>query len=798
MSITNTIQYAFDGSSGNTSTVAYKFFSYASSDIYTDDTTKSRTGFGVSDNVPIDNNIDGAWYIGSEPNVPFHQLLVAMGTVGVSGISGNVVWEYPTSGATWNALTFGDASTAQLLNSTGYATLDWDIPLDWVDSVVNGVSARWIRCRILGSYTTPPSMRFISIGRTINWTKTIDIPYTSLSWMSTFLDWSVFLNNRYGAVRFRSVYARLGGVGEWTRLTSPLTGYAGSDNQQSIKNIVDLYPLFKLNWTPGSSQLLEIRFGVTTNPSNNSADFISEVAGRINLTYQYDETENDDTLLKTIRIPLRTIPAGLTTVDQLIDEIPALNDFLPEGNKTIKDMWIEVEGNNCNSSSDTSTFGLRVHVDALASTLLMNCVNTSSSSSYHWAIHSLNSLGLDTSIPHSWYMRATQANNLFNNANSILYVTYSYSKSNTTRSLQSLVIPLGYSSTPLRVSDSSNSNGLQFNLQRPLWVQEPGNITLKKSAIKFISEELSYGSEAQSIRIKATGDVAFTAYPTGPRVNPSGQISIMHPLTNLQLTRGKNFIGLSEYSNYREYICRGRSHVLYLNYESDVHENGEWVHNKTILKLLMNMDYVEASWGTYGPFCPIGTTEQSDYFLNDASIQVCETGNITQPFTLTATIFNDTSQHNSLQWALEHSGPIKFLTSEYSSVFYVPVLEWFSQVSEGLKPISPCTGKIKPYIGNGFGIIATQNSIKSLVGMTTYHSCSTSISGQMYRMPGIPNEVILLTSDIQDMGCQLKSATIDNVGNYTISWPDDSADISIITHYSGSAYGITQRNKSTS
>jgi len=794
MTIINTVQYAFDGSRTLLDTTCYSFLSYSTEDGYADYTEESKTGYGAGDYIIFNNVVGSEWYIGSD--VSFQSLYMALNTIGVKG-TGNIVWEYASGPSTWSTLTMAGSGTADLTSPTYEAALDWDTPSDWVDSTVNEISARWIRCRMTSTYTTPPAIIFASIGRTTYWSKTIDIPYTSINWQSTYLDWSLYLNNNYGAIRFVAVYARLGGTGSWVRLTSPSTGYTGTNNQMSIKNIIDLYPLFKLNWIAGDTQLLEIRFAITAISSNNGSDYVTELAGRLNLTYQYDATENNDTIIKTIRIPLKSLPNGISNIDQLVDTIPALNTFLPESSKIIKDWWIEVEGNNCNNESDNSVYGLQAHIDNLSSEYLINCVNTSFSSSYHWSVYSLNSLDLDTSNSHSFYLMATEPNNLFNTVNSVVYVTYTYSKSLSTTVLQSLIIPLGYASTPLRTSDAINSDGQQFNLTRPIWIAEPGNITIQKSGIRITCEELTYASNAQVYAIQTVGDSAFTEYQIGTRGNPAGQISIMHPLDNLSLIHGKNYIGLTMYSLYNDFVSRGRSHVLYLNYTSNVDPKGEWRHNKTIMSLLMNMSYVEGTWANYANFCSIGTSEQSNYLINDASLMIYETGQVSQPFNLYATIYNDTSQHTALQWSMEHSGPIKFLTTEHTSQFYVPVLEWFSQISDGIKPISNVSGKMKPYIGNGYGIIATQNSLKSLIGMTTFHSISTDISGRMYRMPGTPNEVILISSDVQDLGCITKQATINSDGTYSISWPDDSADIAILAHYSGSAYAITQRNKSS-
>jgi hypothetical protein len=320
---------------------------------------------------------------------------------------------------------------------------------------------------------------------------------------------------------------------------------------------------------------------------------------------------------------------------------------------------------------------------------------------------------------------------------------------------------------------------------------------LQKSSIRVVAEELTYGAESQTIKVRATGDSGFTSYPTGPRNNPSGQISLMHPLANVVLTHGKNFIGITDYSEFGDFIARGRSYILYLNYHSTVAPQGIWAHNKTTLALLMNMLYIEFSWANYASFCPLGDAEQPGYFINDASVMVQDTGIVEQPLILTATIFSDTTQHYGLQSNVEHAGPVKFLATEYTSVSWVPVMDWFSQVSDGSKPLSGASARLRPYIGNGYGIVASRSSLKSLVGIMTTHAVMTTVAGQAFRFPTAPTEVFVVSTDINDLGCTLKQATPRDDGTYSVQWPEDSADLYFVAHYNITRFGTSPRNKAT-
>jgi plastocyanin len=792
MTVINSVQYAFDGIRGNTAIDVYRFFTYTAAGVFADKSTEARTSYSTSDPITIDNAVGACWYFAANPATPFHALLVSLATLGVTAAPPSLAWEY-WNGSAWAALTMTDAAAPINLTATDNL-FHWAIPSDWADTSVNGTSARWVRARVIATFTTAPAMRFISVGRTVAWSKVINLPHNAMTWQSVWLDWSGHLNNRYGAVKGVSVYARFNS-GAWRSITGPITGYSGTDNQLSVRNLVDLISAFKLDWPGGSNVTLELRFAVVAIPSNASVDYISDLAGRINATYAFDEAEANDIRTKTVRIPLRSLPAGLTTTEQLVDTIPALDTWLPEASKSIQDWWIEIEGNSCNNAADTATYGFRARVGSLSSVLAYNCANTTHSSPYHWAIYNLMGLGLDTAATQDVYLRSTQANNLANQANAVVHVTYNYSKAATTRTLQSLVIPLTYTAMPLRTSDAANADGQQANVSRPIWIQEPGTITVKKSGMRLIMEELTYGAIAQSVRVKASGDTAFTAYPTGPRGTPAGQYSIMHPLSGLTLGRGKNFVEAAFYSQYDDYIFRGRSHVLYLNYESDVHPDGEWRHNKTISTLLVNMGYIESTWSTYKTFCPMGQSEQTSYFINDASIELLETGQVPQAMPLVATVYNDTTQHNALQTNLEHAGPIRFLSGEYTAHYFIPTLEWFSQISDGIKPLTPQTGRLRPYIGNGYGVIATAKSLKSAVGLTTFHCCGKSVSGRVRGMPGNPLEAMLISTEINDANCHMKPITINDDGTFTTSWPDDGADVYVVAHYDGNHHDVSQRNK---
>ena len=45
------------------------------------------------------------------------------------------------------------------------------------------------------------------------------------------------------------------------------------------------------------------------------------------------------------------------------------------------------------------------------------------------------------------------------------------------------------------------------------------------------------------------------------------------------------------------------------------------------------------------------------------------------------------------------------------------------------------------------------------------------------------------------MSTNIKPATINDDSTYTVKWPDDSADVFLVAHYSGKKFGVTQRNK---
>jgi len=358
------------------------------------------------------------------------------------------------------------------------------------------------------------------------------------------------LNFRLGAAAYTSV--------PWTQTIT------NSGENISFMMTGDFTAHFTTNWTGGS-----MTAGCQVLATQAATGF-TNVTARLVITYEYDETSV--TQMKTVRIPLNSTQAALALAKPAsMDTIPLLNTFLPEASAVIRDCVIVIEGNQ-HSAAVATDITLSMEIDTLGvntSAIYERALATNSYFRYAWRPT------FSYAATHTFHLWANVA--ACNCPVVTMVITYDFNATTTTRVLNSIMLPMDWAA-PIGLSTTEYSHA-----ERSVWVEEPGTITVVKSALV-----LTYHT---------TGAVGALNH----RVNPSatwvastvnlsacaGSILQMMDASAITLARGKNTIGADFRSTSTTILATNVTSMWYLNYTSDKATLGVHAHNQTTLQKVL-------------------------------------------------------------------------------------------------------------------------------------------------------------------------------------------------------------------
>lgn len=334
----------------------------------------------------------------------------------------------------------------------------------------------------------------------------------------------------------------------------------------------DVTSYFVTNYT-GTTMTCNVRCtatGVTT--INGSAKLI--------ITYNYDDA-SATTRIKTVKIPIDGNIANLTTAFTVVgttaNQWPNLDTFLPEASKVYRDIFFEIVMHDGTTAAVTTQLSMRydgattVNDGAWPWTLitdvfykridkLLGLVTTN-------ATHSVEALTGNVGIP--WPCLS-----------GVIVVTYEYNHSTSTRIMNSI---------QLATMDEAGwcggiATGDKSRFTRDISVQEPGTITLVHSAVHCSFQDAA--AVSLDLRIGAQASRVYV-HPATVR---AGSMSSMRRIDSgavggagMTLARGWNTITLDWFTTSATAgnIGSNMSGIVYLNYTSDKHADGDGAHNHT-------------------------------------------------------------------------------------------------------------------------------------------------------------------------------------------------------------------------
>jgi len=406
------------------------------------------------------------------------------------------------------------------------------------------------------------------------------------------------------------------------------TTLTNSGEQQSFVWTRDVTQYFSSSFGNGPSQSCAIGIavgGITTN--NHSA--------KLHITYQYDDAAN--TRAKTVRIPLNSTGSILSATMLNLgssSQIPALDTFLPEANKTYRAIWFEMYGND--ATTTVGSVQLRHALDAevaVSGSLLVQTLNSALWNKMIWRRDDMA-----TSTTHSLVVGVNSASK-FTNFSSIMHVTYEYDHSASSTIMNSLMLPLIEEAGFVGTAPNYSSR-----LKQEVRIAEPTPIQLQQSAIQ--AYYTANGAGVTAIRIAANNQ-SNTTYTRTNGTLSCGQYHFTHRIDSgspggqaLTLQRGKNdLVVVYDQTENATNTLSNFSALLYLNYTSGKHSNGDQVHNQTRTYLIHPMAALNAAQRYDAHFAPtasvdpyrntgLGIQFYSNYGGNDAGA-ICLSTRIT-------------------------------------------------------------------------------------------------------------------------------------------------------------------------
>jgi hypothetical protein len=230
---------------------------------------------------------------------------------------------------------------------------------------------------------------------------------------------------------------------------------------------------FTSNFGSGATQTCQVGVQFATSSATNPVIW-ANISAKICIRYDYDDA-GQDTYLTHAEIPLESPAGALTgTLAEIgTNQVPLLNTFCPEGSKSFKAIWFEIEAFDANST--TTDYQLGVRLDS-ATEVTFGSVECACDSArkvvYFWRQDSL-----DTSAAHAFSARYLTGTATHNHLRITLHVVYTWSLAASSRMLVSTRHLLGQA--PTMVGSTSG----HYDRRTLQWYPpEPGTLTLLQSA----------------------------------------------------------------------------------------------------------------------------------------------------------------------------------------------------------------------------------------------------------------------------------------------------------------------------
>lgn len=345
--------------------------------------------------------------------------------------------------------------------------------------------------------------------------------------------------------------------------------YTNSGEAWTFRARRDVTSYFTTNWS-GTSMTWEASVQQAVSVTQNHTV-------KLIVTYEYDDTST--THIKTIRIPIESTRALMTTAYQTLGgatAIPALNgSYLPEASTVPRQIWVELWGNTADVTTATDWIST-ARVGGAGGTTYDWYDNESALLSGRWAYGIIDITGRTLTSAESLEIIVTGITNRLTQMGGMLCVSYEFDPAATTTVYNSILIG-GVDSV---AQMGGTAVGDEDDWQRSIYIDEPGTITMKESGVALFFND----SAGLTINV-AVGSQTDTAYAFTAAGTQDGQFSVVHRIDSagakgtagMTLARGPNTYDIQTRSATAA-AGWNLSGFLLLNYTSSKSSVGVGVH----------------------------------------------------------------------------------------------------------------------------------------------------------------------------------------------------------------------------
>jgi hypothetical protein len=558
----------------------------------------------------------------------------------------------------------------------------------------------------------------------------------------------------------RTLHLTLNGVVINTSVTAAVTH---SGENISWIHGMDRASQFTTNW-PANDATATLASGVTitqgTVPQHN-------VTCTVVITYDYDDESAEH--IKTVYIPLYaqtgsgTLPQT-TRPEAAMSTIPALNTFLPESGKTIRDSFIVFQANTQNAAGGTATTNHTFTMEAGTLSVTPELYQASQASD-RWVRYCWKVLGLSFNEGHEFRIWNTANLPRFNHPQIFLVVTYTFDPVATTTVLNSVLLPMELD--PIGIADVLGSqDDPRHVVSRTLDIAEPGPISIDRSAFLMFWQQ-RIGTTFVAVKTGANR----LDYAGGATVLCGG-MGLMHRVEqDITLVRGRNVLQLQYGSANATNRPTSTSGYWMINYRSGKAAQGVGAHNHTVRRTIYeSSSLIQFHTRQVKVTCPVAILE-SEYYINSIGFMFLYGTNGTVTPAGLSILVERLAAEGGPQWEQGYSDIAQDLPEVGMRQNYATLRDLFMRF-----PGDP--GRMDPRVER-----LTNTMLANLCSVffnfehwATYHTITHTISGSV---TGSDGEEITLDLVRSSDGQRMKRTTRMGDGPYTFTWYDDTTPMHV-------------------
>lgn len=556
----------------------------------------------------------------------------------------------------------------------------------------------------------------------------------------------------------------------------------------------DVTSYFATNFGSGTSQTSACTLSIGANNTNN-------VSAKVIITYEYEDS-SATTRVKTVKIPIDGNTGALTTTATNIgaaNQVPNLDTFLPESSKVYRDIFFEshshmgLQSANTTSATITMTYTLAgVATDRTSGTYDMTLATDRNFKRID-KIETLTTNAQSSITARASSIAAITAPCLCG----VLVVTYEYDHSASTSIMNSLQIPLIMDN----VSMWGTVDADRSLFRSQFFIEEPATITLAQSGIFFTN--LDGSPLAYIVNCGTQTDRTFTQ---NGGLNACGYRAITRRIDSgaqggagITLARGLNTIDVEYLSTVAPGTganTLGNSVMLFLNYTSGKHSDGDGAHAHTVI-------YSTKGYGTVPGSQPLAVTPNTQVTIPETNYHIISSGyeyiNIPNG-TLGSWFFTHSAKYlageGTATGATGPQGPFgskAMATLTYNNIDAETgvTLSWCPTDKIYRNYYDPnYPNKDQFDIESSRSHIVTANLTQSIMinQYVTYNSITYTISGTI---SGSNGGAVTIEAYRADTGQQISSTSRTGNGSYSMTWYDNTINVFVIAYESSTYKGMS-------